>query len=100
MFSTVAPDPSNYSAESSLTGGERSRVAMARPRHRLREEEYAALAVLDNWELLVSYAVKNGLVCLQDLHRRKRNTPNMKERQSLKPGAALRPNCSRQRTRP
>lgn len=39
------------------------RDRLTRPRHRLREDEHAALAVLDDWELLVTYAVKNGLVC-------------------------------------
>lgn len=56
LLSNVAPNPTHHGVEPRLTG------RVARPRHRLREEEHAALAVLDDWELLVSYAVKNGLV--------------------------------------
>lgn len=47
-----------------MQSAEEQRGRITRPRHRLREEEHAALAVLDDWELLVTYAVKNGLVCV------------------------------------
>lgn len=60
-LTTLAPNPNNHLSSARPTPGE-DKPPPPRTRTRMREEEHAALVVLNDWELLVTYALNSRRV--------------------------------------